>query len=66
MVDPYEKLPDMCKTNNLFIMNGRICDYIEGHLTCKQSSVVDSFICDFHIIKKYIKYGSIRAKRTLL
>ena len=52
MVNPYGKLLlDMCKTNNLFIMNGRIGDDIEGHLTCKQSSVVDYFICDFHFIE---------------
>ena len=40
-------LLDICKTNNLFIVNGRIGDdkTKSGKLTCKNSSVVDYCIC---------------------
>ena len=40
-------LLEICKTNNLFIVNGRIGDdkTESGKLTCKNSSVVDYCIC---------------------
>jgi hypothetical protein len=40
-------LLDICKANNLFIVNGRIGDdkTESGKLTCKNSSVVDYCIC---------------------
>jgi hypothetical protein len=40
-------LLDICKANNLFIVNGRIGDdkTESGKLTCKSSSVVDYCIC---------------------
>ena len=38
---------ELCRGNNLFIVNGRIGDdYLEsGRLTCRNSSVVDYYIC---------------------
>ena len=40
-------LLELCRGNNLFIVNGRIGDdYLEsGRLTCRNSSVVDYYIC---------------------
>ena len=40
-------LLDICKANNLFIVNGRIGDdkTESGKITCKNSSVVDYCIC---------------------
>ena len=38
---------ELCRGNNVFIMNGRIGDYYleSGKLTGKNSSVVDYYIC---------------------
>ena len=44
-------LLDMCKGNNLFILNGRVTGDKEGIFTCKQSSVVDYFICTYDLLK---------------
>lgn len=39
-------LHNLCKGNDLFIVNGRIADNKEGHLTCRNASVVDYTICN--------------------
>jgi hypothetical protein len=44
-------LIEMCKSNKLLIVNGRIGDNVYGKLTCKGSSTVDYFICDYFIYK---------------
>jgi hypothetical protein len=38
-------LLNLCKGNDLFIVNGRIGDNKEGNLTCRKASVVDYTIC---------------------
>ncbi|VDI19453.1 Hypothetical predicted protein [Mytilus galloprovincialis] len=43
-------LLDMCKNNNLFILNGRVNGDKEGMFTCRQSSVVDYFICTHSLL----------------
>ena len=40
-------LLDICKANNLFIVNGRDDKTESGKLTCKNSSVVDYRICTY-------------------
>lgn len=40
-------LLEMCKSNNLLIVNGRLGDNISGKVTCKGTSTVDYFICDY-------------------
>jgi exonuclease III len=42
-------LIEMCKSNKLLIINGRIGDNVYGKLTCKGISTVDYFICDYFI-----------------
>ncbi|CAG2205782.1 unnamed protein product [Mytilus edulis] len=44
------QLLDMCKNNNLFILNGRVNGDKEGMFTCRQSSVVDYFICTYPLL----------------
>ena len=47
------KLIDLCRNNNLFIVNGRIG---ESRLTCKDSSTVDYVICSavlFQSVKNF-------------
>ena len=46
-------LLEMCKLNKLLIVNGRIGDNSLGEVTCKGSSTVDYFLCDY-FIHKYI------------
>jgi hypothetical protein len=36
---------NLCRGNDLFIVNGRIGDNKEGNLTCRNASVVDYTIC---------------------
>lgn len=40
----------MCKNNNLFILNGRVNGDKECMFTCRQSSVVDYFICTYPLL----------------
>lgn len=46
-------LIELCKNKKLLIVNGRIGDNSTGRLTCKNSSVVDYFLCDY-IMYKYV------------
>ncbi|CAC5366157.1 unnamed protein product [Mytilus coruscus] len=43
-------LLEMCRNNNLFILNGRVDGDKEGLFTCRQSSVVDYFICTYNLL----------------
>ncbi|CAC5386214.1 unnamed protein product [Mytilus coruscus] len=43
-------LLEMCGNNNLFILNGRVDGDKEGLFTCRQSSVVDYFICTYNLL----------------
>ena len=47
------KLLDICKANNMFIVNGRIGDdkIDKGKLTCKNTSVIDYFICAYGVLQ---------------
>ena len=47
------KLLDICKANNMFIVNGRLGDdrIDGGKLTCKNTSVIDYFMCSFSLIQ---------------
>ena len=51
-------LIEMCRANNLLILNGRIDDFTSGKPTCKGISVVDYFIASYHLMK-YISYMSV-------
>lgn len=44
-------LLEMCKANKMLIVNGRIGDNLSGRLTCKGSSTVDYFLCDYSTYK---------------
>lgn len=44
-------LLEMCKANKMLIVNGRIGDNLTGKLTCKGSSTVDYFLCDYSTYK---------------
>lgn len=44
------KLLDLCRNNNLFILNGRVNGDKHGLFTCRQASVVDYFICTYELI----------------
>ena len=45
-------LINLCKGQNLFIMNGRVGSDINiGELTCRNASAVDYFICTTSLIK---------------
>lgn len=44
-------LLEMCKANKMLIVNGRIGDNLSGKLTCKGSSTVDYFLCDYSTYK---------------
>ena len=45
-------LINLCKGQNLFIMNGRVgSDSNIGELTCRNASAVDYFICSSNFIK---------------
>ncbi|CAC5413157.1 unnamed protein product [Mytilus coruscus] len=52
-------LLEMCKNNNLIILNGRVNGDKEGKFTCRQSSVVDYFICTYDflcfVVNMYVK-----------
>ena len=54
----------MCKSNNLFIFNGRIGGNLTGSFTCKDTSVVDYFIGSIDIVKhvtemKILEYSTL-------
>ena len=41
---------ELCKNNNLYIVNGRVCDDKRiGKITCKGTSVVDCAIASLYI-----------------
>jgi hypothetical protein len=55
--NPYGNLLlNLCRGNDLFIVNGRIGDNKEGNLTCRNASVVDYTICNSEFLKKHCKY----------
>ncbi|CAG2247282.1 MARCH2 [Mytilus edulis] len=41
---------EMCKNNNIVILNGRVNGDKEGKFTCRQASVVDYFICTYDFL----------------
>ena len=43
-------LLEMCRNNNFFILNGRVCGDENGVFTCRQTSVVDYFICTYSLL----------------
>ncbi|CAG2228304.1 unnamed protein product [Mytilus edulis] len=43
-------LLEMCKNNNIIILNGRVNGDKEGKFTCRQASVVDYFICTYDFL----------------
>ena len=46
------KLLELCRRNNLFLLNGRVGeDQHEGRLTCKNSSTVDYCLCTVYLLK---------------
>ncbi|CAG2247915.1 unnamed protein product [Mytilus edulis] len=68
-------LLDICKNNNLFILNGRVNGDKEGIFTCRSSSVVDYFICSFelldHVVNMHVDtfsslYSDVHCPLTLL
>ena len=45
------KLIELCKNNNLYILNGRVCDDKHvGKTTCKGTSVIDYAISSFYVL----------------
>lgn len=44
------QLLQLCKNNNLFILNGRVNGDKIGMFTCRQSSVVDYFLCTYDML----------------
>ncbi|CAC5375581.1 unnamed protein product [Mytilus coruscus] len=50
-------LLEMCRNNNLFILNGRVDGDKEGLFTCRQSSVVDYFICTYNLLSCVVIIG---------
>ena len=59
--NPYGNLLlNLCRGNDLFIVNGRIGDNKEGNLTCRNASVVDYTICSSEFLKKHCKYEYFR------
>ena len=59
--NPYGNLLlNLCRGNDLFIVNGRIGDNKEGNLTCRNASVVDYTICNSEFLKKHCKYEYFR------
>ena len=46
------KLLELCRSNNLFLLNGRVGeDQHEGRLTCKNSSTVDYCLSAVYLLK---------------
>lgn len=43
-------LRELCRNNNMFILNGRVNGDMEGMFTCRQSSVIDYFICTYDLL----------------
>ena len=49
------RLLDFCKTNSLFILNGRVGeDGSMGRRTCKNSSTIDYFICSANLMPNIV------------
>ena len=69
-------LLELCKNNNLFILNGRLgCDQVEPKTTCKDRSTVDYFLCsvdnfdfinDFSILEFSDLYSDVHCPLTLI
>ena len=61
VVNEYGKeLLTICKSNNMFIVNGRIGDMPDGSYTCHASnrhSVVDYFIVDAELILNVTEFS---------
>ncbi|CAG2222139.1 unnamed protein product [Mytilus edulis] len=52
-----KRLLDLCKGNNLFIVNGRIGDDRQyGKLTCRNSSIVDYCISSVELLKYFTNF----------
>ena len=50
---------ELCKNNNLYIVNGRVCDDKRiGKITGKGTSVVDYDIASLYILQNIIKFKS--------
>ena len=53
--NPYGNLLlNLCRGNDLFIVNGRIGDNKEGNLTCRNASVIDYTICNSEFLKNIV------------
>jgi hypothetical protein len=48
-------LLDFCKSNDFFILNGRLNGDVEGKLTCKGASVVDYCLCNVNILSNFVR-----------
>jgi hypothetical protein len=59
-----EFLLEICKSNNLLIVNGRLGDNISGKVTCKGTSTVDYFICDYSL-KQHIHNMQVVEQNSL-
>ncbi|CAG2205169.1 unnamed protein product [Mytilus edulis] len=49
-------LLDLCKCNNLFIMNGRLGNDKTGKFTCRNASVVDYCLSNVNVLEKLIDF----------
>ena len=50
-------LLEFCKNNNLFILNGRVCnDYSSQKLTCKEKSTVDYFLSSATLFSQIVEF----------
>jgi hypothetical protein len=56
---------NLCRGNDLFIVNGRIGDNKEGYLTCRNASIVDYTICNSEFKKTHCKYDYFRFFKTI-
>ena len=65
--NPYGNLLlNLCRGNDLFIVNGRIDDNKEVNLTCRNTSVVDYTVSVTQNLKKnHCKYEYFRSVKTI-
>ena len=62
--NPYGNLLlNLFRGNDLFIVNGRICDNKEGNLTCRNASVVDYTICSSEFLKNIVNMSILDFSR---
>ena len=52
------QLLDFCKSNNVFVMNGRLQNDHEGNLTCRNASLVDYVMLTFYRILLISMYSN--------